>query len=314
VQATLAYFHQIFPEQSVMETVLFWLSSMYRGGNHDKLFLMFIGTLGYNSKSKFAEMILQWLGAYGVTVPIAVLTYLQKNSGEANSQEARMVGARFVAASETGVTTKLSSAKVRSLTGNDRAINRKLHQEATESGQSYKIAVFTSTMVQWDEYDEAMRKRARMIKMDTKFSTSAPSDVEQQVQGNHYPEDPTFERKIPLLARGLAYLAYVLYDKYKECKPKEWIAPDIDQWTTEFWKEMDIYESFIAEKLERVDGVSLPELALWNAFTQYWVNTKKRGPHPEQHQALNVFDKRFSLKRVNGAWNGYRLKNPFAVS
>lgn len=96
------------------------------GDTSEQCLFVLHGT-GANGKSTFIETITSILADYGATTPTETL--MVKHGDSIPSDVARLVGARFVAASESGDGRRLDEELVKRITGGDRMTARFMHRD-----------------------------------------------------------------------------------------------------------------------------------------------------------------------------------------
>jgi putative DNA primase/helicase len=96
------------------------------GDTSEQCLFVLHGT-GANGKSTFIETLTAILAEYGATTPTETL--MVKHGDSIPSDVARLVGARFVAASESGDGRRLDEELVKRITGGDRMTARFMHRD-----------------------------------------------------------------------------------------------------------------------------------------------------------------------------------------
>ena len=116
---------------------------------------------GANGKTKFLEAIQSMLGDYAQEAPSNLLT-AKRNDGIPNDV-ARLMGARFVAASETGQDHDLNEALVKDLTGGDTITARFLFAEYFQFTPTHKLWLSTNHRPKVKGVDEGIWRRILLI-------------------------------------------------------------------------------------------------------------------------------------------------------
>ena len=115
------------------------------GDTHLNCFFIFFGPTTRNGKSVTLETVMEILGDYARSASPATITQKKNMDGSAPSEDiARLAGARLVAISEPGKKMVLSSALMKTLTGNDTVVARYLFQNSFEYTPTYKIFINTN--------------------------------------------------------------------------------------------------------------------------------------------------------------------------
>lgn len=111
---------------------------------HECFFILF-GPTSRNGKGVTVETFRTLLGDYAMSASPDTITRRQTVNGSGPSEDlARLAGARFVSIAESDQDMVLSSALIKTLTGNDTIAARFLHQNTFEYRPSYKIFIHTN--------------------------------------------------------------------------------------------------------------------------------------------------------------------------
>jgi putative DNA primase/helicase len=126
------------------------------------------GQSGRNGKSTFLEQVRCVLGDFAQVVPMQTLEKQQFSRGgsAASPDIAKLIGARFVTASESESDMKLSAAKIKELVGNDTITARALYKEGVDFKPQYKIFLATNFRPNIPARDSAVWDRLRLIPFD----------------------------------------------------------------------------------------------------------------------------------------------------
>lgn len=112
--------------------------------NYECFFILY-GATSRNGKGVTMETFKKLVGDYGRSASPDTITQKKAANGGAPSEDiARLAGARFVNISEPDENMTLSSALVKTLTGNDTVVARYLHQNSFEYKPTYKIFINTN--------------------------------------------------------------------------------------------------------------------------------------------------------------------------
>lgn len=118
-----------------------------------------------SGKSTLISTMLAVFGDYSRTAEFD--TFLQRpTSGGARNDVARLVGARFVAATEVDRGRKLSQQVIKSLTGSDEVTARFLYEEAFEFRPGFLLALVANDAPAIEHDDDGMWRRALKLSMD----------------------------------------------------------------------------------------------------------------------------------------------------
>lgn len=278
-----AYLAQVFPDAEERDYAIVDLASIFHGRNADRQFRVWIGK-GANSKSLLAKIIQKMLGAYAFDLPVeAVATKQMRNASGPSPELAQGVGARVGFMSEPASSTELDSGIIKRFTGNERIFARNLHENGGSRDIMYKIILLCNDPPNLSDFDEASKNRMVFLPFMSKWSLSAPPDVDDQRRLNHYPMDPHFEKHVPRLARALAWKLFHAYPRYKSggLLTRPAIVTDF---INRYWRESDIYLGFQEDCLvpaATVAGVRDPAMLkvqdAYAAFQKWWAERNPGG-------------------------------------
>ena len=117
--------------------------------------------VGANGKSTFQEAIAGALGDYAMRAPTEML--LARRSGSVPNDIARLRGARFVTASETGEGRRLAESLIKDLTGQDTITARFMRAEWFDFTPTHKLWLSTNHKPEIRGTDPAIWRRIRLI-------------------------------------------------------------------------------------------------------------------------------------------------------
>lgn len=130
------------------------------GSTAERVMFILYGT-GRNGKTTFLEVVSKILGDYATGTPAETLM-ARKNRGIPNDV-ARLKGARFVSASETGEGALLDETFIKAATGGDTLVARFLHAEFFEFVPHFKFWLATNHKPGIKGTDPAVWDRIRLI-------------------------------------------------------------------------------------------------------------------------------------------------------
>lgn len=126
---------------------------------------------GSNGKSTLIETLLQTLGTYAQKMSADLLTASKgRNSSAPTPEVARLKGARLVAGSETGEGSRWDEPLVKTLTGCDRVVARKLHQEPMEFDPTWKLMIAVNHKPIVRGTDHGIWRRIHLVPFDACFT------------------------------------------------------------------------------------------------------------------------------------------------
>jgi len=129
--------------------------------------LFFLYGTGANGKSTFLKVIQEIMGDYAQQADFT--TFTAKKGDAIRNDLARMKGARFISAIETGDDKRFEEVLIKQITGGDRITARFLHQEFFEYTPTYKIWIAGNHKPVIRGTDDAIWRRIRLIPFTVKI-------------------------------------------------------------------------------------------------------------------------------------------------
>lgn len=181
-------------------------------GSTEEQVLFVLHGRGENGKSTFVDTLQELLGDYAQQAPTEMLMQQSRARGGATPDLARLPGARFVSAVETGEGRRIDEPLVKQLTGGDRITARRLYREPFEFTPTHKLWLATNHLPQIAGTDHAIWRRVRLIPFAV---TIAPEQKDLRLKQKLLAEGPGILRWAlagcaAWLAEGLATPACVL--------------------------------------------------------------------------------------------------------
>jgi putative DNA primase/helicase len=133
------------------------------GDTGEQVMALFHGK-GANGKSTFLKLIQAALGDYALTLPIQ--TFLaddRRGAGDATPDLARLPGARLVVASEPEKGARLSESIVKSMTGGDKVVARRLFEGQFEFDPVFKLILSANEKPRIAGHDEGIWRRVLLV-------------------------------------------------------------------------------------------------------------------------------------------------------
>ena len=141
------------------------------GHVNEQCLFMLVGR-GSNGKSTLLNTLLYVLGDYGTTTPAQTLTADRFGNQQTNDL-AKLVGVRFVAASETEHGQRLAESKIKRITGGDRIACRELYGHPFDYDPHFKIWLATNDAPAFSGGDFSIARRIRVIQFPVSFAAPA---------------------------------------------------------------------------------------------------------------------------------------------
>lgn len=126
--------------------------------------LLFNYGIGRNGKSTLVDTLADLFADYGTTLPIESLTGSEQRKGsEATPDLVRLPGARFVRASEPEQGTKMKEALIKSLTGGEAILIRRMHSEFIEVVPEFKLWISGNHKPEIRGADDGIWRRVMLV-------------------------------------------------------------------------------------------------------------------------------------------------------
>lgn len=148
-------------DDEVVEFIQRFAGYAATGDTREQALFLFVGQ-GGEGKSVLMEALASTLGDYAQVMPSRTLT-AQRDEGIPNDL-ARLMGKRFVRASETEQGAPLAEAKIKQLTGGDTITARFMRQEFFEFTPVCKIALATNYLPEVRGVDRGIWRRIKIIR------------------------------------------------------------------------------------------------------------------------------------------------------
>lgn len=217
------------------------------GNTKEQVMFILFGN-GRNGKSIFINTIADILGTYAETMNVS--TIMVKQSSGANSDIARLEGARLVISSEANEGSRLDEGLVKQMTGGDKMVARHLYANEFEFNPEFKLWMATNHKPLIRGTDDGMWRRIMLIP----FAVQIPKEK----------VDKDLKYKLQREAAGIL----------------NWIVQGAMMWQSEgleppqvvrdaskdYRDEMDVISFFISECCELGENYRAPAGEL---FTQY---------------------------------------------
>lgn len=206
------------------------------GSTEEQMMFILYGN-GRNGKSVFLDIITEMLGNYTTNIQPQTLM-VKPMSGSANSDIARLQGARLVTTTEPNDGMRFDEGLVKQVTGGDKVTARFLYGDEFEYHPEFKLWMATNHKPIIRGTDDGIWRRMAIIP----FTVQIP---EHKV-------DKNLKYKLRREMKGILNWAVQGYQEWKRIGLNE---PDIiKQQRGDYRKEMDPVEQFIEECCYRKDG------------------------------------------------------------
>jgi putative DNA primase/helicase len=207
---------------------------------------------GRNGKTTLLETVGGIMGNYAGTAPAEML--LAKREAGIPNDVARLPGARFVSATETGEGRRLDEVKVKSISGGDTIQARFMHADWFDFRPTFKIWLGTNHKPEIRGTDNAIWDRIRLIPFDYRVSDNQKiTDLSD-----------TFISKE---ASGI--LTWIVEGCLAWQREGLGAPADVMQATAGYRREMDPLANWIEDRCELRRDASAPAKALYASYTAY---------------------------------------------
>lgn len=266
------------------------------GDVSEQVMFILYGT-GANGKSTFIETIKVLLGDYAASAQFSsfVAGRGDSESDKPRSDLARLVGARFVSASEGETGSRLSESWIKQMTGGDTVTVRRLHELPFEFKPQFKLWLSTNHKPEIKGTDLAIWRRIRLIP----FEVTIP--VEEQ--------DRTLAQRLRKELPGI--LAWAVqgcldWQKHGLAMPEKVTAA-----TEDYREEQDILGDWFSERAELDPDAEETAAELYRSYTN-WVE-EQGGGKPISRRAVGdrLRERGLMNRKAHGGrkrWIGIRLR------
>lgn len=203
---------------------------------------------GANGKSTMLETIAAILGDYAQQTPTDTLTPTRQQG--VPNDVARLRGARFVSAVETGEGNRLAESLVKQMTGGDRITARFLRQEFFEFTPSFKLFLATNHKPVIRGTDEAIWRRIHLIP----FKVTIPEGE----------RDPRLKQKLAAEASGILNWALAGCAEWQRDGLQP--PPAVLAATQEYRDEMDVLAAFLEDRCLETTGAEVKSGEIYHAY------------------------------------------------
>lgn len=221
------------------------------GSTREQCMFILFGN-GRNGKSVFIEVISEILGNYAMTMQAQTIMVKQNSSG-ANSDIARLKGARLVTSSEPNEGVRLDEGLVKQLTGGDKVTARHLYGKEFEFEPEFKLWLATNHKPIIRGTDDGIWRRMNLIP----FTVQIPD----------HKVDKNLKNKLKTEMTGILNWAVegCLMWQREGLKPPKAVTDA----SKEYRNEMDVITRFIEECCEIGPGKSVQAKELFSAYREW---------------------------------------------
>jgi putative DNA primase/helicase len=261
------------------------------GATVEQVLFLLYGT-GANGKSTFTETLRALLGDYATQAEFT--TFLARTSDSVRNDIARLVGARFVSASEAEGGRPLAEAVVKQMTGGDIVTARFLFKEFFEFRPDFKVWLAANHKPSVRGTDHGIWRRIRLVP----FAVTIPPEE----------RDKGLPDQLGTELPGI--LAWAVRGCLAWRKEGLGVPPAVLAATESYREEMDVLAGFLDEHCVAQAAAFVPTKELYAAYSK-WAEGAGEKKLSKKWLAMRLAERGFTsgrgLRGVRG-WRGLRLR------
>jgi putative DNA primase/helicase len=221
------------------------------GSTEEQLMFILYGN-GRNGKSVFLDIITEIFGNYSTNIQPQTIMVKQQTGG-ANSDIARLNGARFVTTTEPNEGVRLDEGLVKQLTGGDKVTARFLYGDEFDFNPEFKLWMATNHKPIIRGTDDGIWRRMAIIPFTVQI-----------------PLDKVDKRLTQKLKREMKAILNWMSEGYLLWRESGLQEPDcIKQQRTEYRTEMDSIETFIEECCTLNPASKMKSKTIYQAYREW---------------------------------------------
>lgn len=226
------------------------------GDTSQECFFILYGKTSRNGKGTTMETFMKLVGDYGrATRPETISLKPTVNGNMPSEDIARLAGARFVNISEPDKKMVLSSALVKTLTGNDTITARFLHENSFEFRPSFKLFINSNYLPQVTDITLFLSGRVKLIPFERHFSEAE--------------RDPHLKKTLSSPAALSGILNWCLEGLWLIEETGFGVPESVKAATDEYRQRSDKMGRFVAEMLVEDPQGEIRTAALYEQYKQW---------------------------------------------
>lgn len=263
-------------------------------GSVDEQCLFILNGRGRNGKSVFSNVVSDVAGNYAKQMNVQTIVAKKNQSGSANSDIARLEGARIVTSSELNEGDRFDESLVKQLTGGDKILARFLYGSEFEYKPKFKIWMATNHLPIIRGTDDGIWRRIKIIP----FNIQIPKEK----------VDKKLEYKLKAEYTGI--LNWIVQGAIMWQQEGLEDPEAVKQVIENYRAEMDPLDAFLEECCTTGQNYSIKARDMYNAYHE-WAKESE-----EYKMSLNKFGREMSKKllrvKKRDGWYyvGLKLKEP----
>lgn len=307
IKELMMWLRQVFRDKALRRHFLKFAASCLKGGNVDKIFPVFSGAKGNNSKSMIVKLFEKTLGQYCMKLDISNFTTSSKNPAAASPQLAAAKGVKIAFIDEPDDDDALKKDSFKRLSGMDSIRVRKLFDNGGDIEIFLKIAMACNNPPRFQNADQPVKNRFRIYPFLSEWVEVPPLSEDQQMKDGKFKLDKHFPNKVPKFASGFAWIMANTYPTYAEEGLID--PPIVIEYTNNYWKDNDVYGQFISDTLKvmKLEGTEKMDPTyktsfndICSEFRSWYGNAFKGSKMPARNVLKNQFESRFG--RLEGKY------------
>jgi putative DNA primase/helicase len=233
------------------------IGSALTGDTRDQVLFVLHG-LGANGKSVLLRVLLAILGEYGGPMAFETLTSARRQNGPSEDL-ARLLGLRFVTASESGDGRAFNEVVLKQLTGGDPVNARFLHQNSFTFVPTFKLFVAANHLPKVRGTEHAIWRRLRLIP----FAATFDNDSDARARGALPCDEQLLDK---LMGELPGVLAWMVQGCLMWQRDGLGMPPAVREATNHYRSSQDVVADFIADRCIEASNASVGATDLYAAY------------------------------------------------
>lgn len=310
----MLWFARTFPNGELRHYFLKFAASCIRGKNSYKIFAIFTGDKGNNSKSMIVKLFETTFGCYCIKLPIAAISGKEQGTGGGPAPHlARAAWARIIFIDEPEDNVDLNKGAIKRYTGGDSFFVRFLNENGGDIKALYKLIMVCNLVPCIPAADKAIKNRVKLIPFLSVFESDAPETEEEQIKQKRFKMDPFFEDRIPNLAPAFLWIMAQYYTAFFDEGLEE--PAIVTESTTAYWNANDEYCQYTVDCITHalkpngeVDtDACVTQDAIFESFKSWFIAALPKKPIPTKAEMTRSLNAKWG--DIEGKiWRGLRIK------
>jgi phage/plasmid-associated DNA primase len=305
------YLLQVYGSEEMVAYSLGLDSLLLEGGNTHKIFLLWEGPKGNNSKSMKEHMVRTGMGSYAAGMPTsAIVGGRRAEATTATPHLENAMGARAVFVQETRKGEMLTVAVIKELTsGVDPVTSRGIKEKRMKTViPSFKPVLVVNNAPKMPPDDPAAFYRINLVQFLSQFLPKhlVPTTEEEQMSKRIFPIRKGFKEVIESF---VAPYMWMMLEKHKELEGNKPEVPLQAAKAMEAYQlSNDVFLRFIMAQVE--EEVSCGTMNLEDAYASFktWYTNAYSSRPPIETDLEDYFSKRYGEPEQGSVWVGVRLR------